>query len=51
MIQEAGGRADLRHRASIFLTNQEGLKLIENIKEDQIQGTQGKVSSSTKCTA
>lgn len=44
MIQEAGGRADLRHRAIIFLTNQEGVNLMQNVRENQIQRTRGKVS-------
>lgn len=44
MIQEAGGRADLRHRAITFLTNQEGVKLMENVRGNQIQRTLGKVS-------
>lgn len=39
MIQEAGGRADLRHCAIIFFTNQEGVKLMENIRGNQIQRT------------
>lgn len=44
MIQEAGGRAGLRHRAIIFLTKQEGVKLMENVRGNLIQRTQGKVS-------
>ena len=38
------GKGRLRHCAIIFLTNQEGVKLMENVRENQIQRTRGKVS-------
>lgn len=44
MIQETGGRADLRYCAIIFLTNQEGVNLLKKVRGNEIQGTWGKVS-------